>query len=156
MNIRKLTTAVFCAGALIAPLGLISTASAATTPESTVTIKSATLSNGDIVVTGTYKCPKADGPAKFIEIDANQWQEPAEEEVTGLTVVRAAARDKALECTGRSRAFQTVTIVPDRISQRRGLIFEKTDVARQVSAAMVTATMITQDDYGYGFGVFDL
>jgi hypothetical protein len=30
------------------------------------------------------------------------------------------------------------------------------DLAREVSAAMVTATMITQDDYGYGFGIFDL
>lgn len=156
MNIRKLTTAAVCAGALIAPLSLATAASAAPAPEATVTIKSATLSNGDIIITGTYKCAKAEGPAKFIEIDAEQWQEPAEDEVTGLVAVRTAAKGKPLDCTGRSRAFQTATIVPGRASQRRGMMFATTDIAREISAAQVTATMFTQDDYGYGYGVFDL
>ena len=105
MHIRKLTTAAVCAGALIAPLSLITAASAAATPEASVTIKSATLSNGDIIITGTYKCPKAEGPAKFIEIDARQWQEFAGDEVAGVVAVRTAAQGKPLDCTGRNRAF---------------------------------------------------
>ena len=154
MYIRKLTTAAVCAGALIAPLSLMPAASAAAAPTATVTIKSATLSNGDIIITGTYKCPKSEGPAKFIEIDARQWQEY--EEVAGVVAVRTAAPGKPLDCTGRNRAFQTATIRPDRASQRSGMTFGPTHAATVTSAAEVTATMFTQDDYGYGGGVFDL
>jgi hypothetical protein len=85
-----------------------------------------------------------------------QWHGDADDEVAGVAAVRTAAKGKPLDCTGRHRAFETVTIAPGKAGQSAGLMFVTTGLAKENSSAVLEATMFTQGDYGYGYGVFHL